>query len=425
MPAPDQQLPADKLGALVERVWAPGTGAHSPVSVTTGPPPPGHHVVEQYAVVPDRRRPRYLVPLGSPRAATASLWTYNSMRAPVRRAGEAALSALFRTQPTARLFRHRIVVSIDSRVPTSEYGDWLLLHRLADDLEVPRLFACLAVRRIQPNSKPMLELYDDHGRARGFAKLGWSEGTRKLVRAEFEALTEVRSSLRGIIVPAPLHQGSFEDREYSVVAPLPTGLRHSLSDPLSAPEAPLAVTRAAAVSRRPLAGSPYAVRLHQTLLSTSAEAPAVSRELADWLRRLERVTTPLCFGRWHGDWVPHNLGKAGTQLAVWDWEHSCPDTPVGFDALHWHYQRGLAEGGLETAVSALDRAATGLGAMEVPGPARSLTASLYLLEMFVRTTVLAVGGGGWNSRVYPVMRRVATARDRESADSTPNSSGSV
>ncbi|MDN5895645.1 MAG: hypothetical protein L0H93_16670 [Nocardioides sp.] len=423
MPAPDQQFPTGKLDALVERVWTPSPD--SPVSVTAGPPPPGHHMVEQYAVVPDLRRARYLVPLGSPRAATASLWTYNSMRAPVRRAGEAALSALFRTRTTAQLFRHRIVVSIDSRVPTTEYGDWLVLDRLAAELDDPRLFACLAVRRVQPNSKPMLELYDDHGRARGFAKLGWSEGTKKLVRSEFEALTEVRNSIRGIIVPDPLCHGSFGEREYSVIAPLPTGLRHSLSDPLAAPEAPLAVTRSAPVSRRPLAGSPYATRLRETLTATSTEAPAVSRELGDWLRRLEQVTVPLCFGRWHGDWVPHNLGKAGPRLAAWDWEHSHSDTPVGFDALHWHYQRGLADGGLEKAVSALDRAAAGLGTHDVPAPARPLTASLYLLEMFLRTTVLAVGGGGWNSRVYPAMRRVATARDQESTNSTPNSSGAV
>lgn len=423
MPASDQPHLKGKLGALVERVWAPGPD--SPVAVTLGAPPPGHHVVETYAVVPDLRRARYLVPLGSPRAATASLWTYNSMRAPVRRAGEAALAALFRTRSTARLFRHRIVVSIDPRVPRHDYGEWLVRDRLAAELDEPHLYACLAVRRVQPNSKPMLELYDGHGRARGFAKLGWSEGTKKLVRAEFDALSEVRSSIKGVIVPAPLHHGEFGDREYSVVAPLPTGLRHSLSDPISEPDAPLAVTRSAPMSRRPLAGSPYAIRLRKTLLSTSKAAPAVSRELGDWLSRLEQVTVPLSFGRWHGDWVPHNLGRSGDGLAVWDWEHSRPDTPVGFDALHWHYQRGLAEGGLDTAVAAVDRAATGLGTLEVPGPARPLTASLYLLEMFLRTAVLAVGGGGWNTRVYPAMRQVATGRDMESANSTPNSSGAV
>lgn len=425
MPATESALLNDKLLALVERVWAPGPAGDSPVAVTVGTPPPKHLVVEQYAIVPNRGRSRYLVPVGSRRAAAASLWTYNTMRAPARRAGEAVLSALFRTPVTTGLFRDRLVVSIDRRVPPDRHSDWLIVQRLAQELNVPTLYACLAVRRVQPNSKPMLELYDAVGSPRGFSKLGWSEGTKSLVRAEFDALMEVHRAVDGVLTPKPLQHGRLGDREYSLVSPLPGGLRRYVTDPITTPTVPLAVARSAPRTAGALVDSAYGHRLRTTLTEVAGRAPEATRVLADWLKRLELVRTPLLYGRWHGDWMPHNLGRTRDLVAAWDWEHSRPDTPVGFDALHWHFQHGLARGGMDAAVSAVDLASRGLGTFAVPAAARQLTSSLYLLEMFLRVTVLAVGGGGWNPRIYPAMLQVAAGRDRDPAESPHNSPGMV
>ena len=405
-----------RLRALVQRVWGPNGGS-SPVAVTTGPPPDGYVAVETYAVVPDLAHARYLVPLDSRRAGVATLWTYHTMRAPTRRAAEAVVSTLFRAHCGDSLFRRRLVVSIDSRVPNARHADWLLLAHLARELDRPRLFAGLAVRRVQPSSKPMLELFDRAGEPLGFAKLGWSPATNNLVRAEIDTLEALKGRLRRVVAPRPLSHGYFNGHAYSVVSPLARGLRRCESDPVVACDAPLKVATSAAVSHGPVDGSAYATRLRQALGSTATAAPSEFHVLDGWLARLERDPTPLRYGRWHGDWVPHNLARTGETVAAWDWEHSSADTPIGFDALHWHFQRALPLGGLAAGVYAVDRASARLGGYGASPATGRLLASLYLLEMFVRGCVLAVGGGGWNLRVHPGMLEVAAWRDRDARES--------
>ena len=90
-------------------------------------------------------------------------------------------------------------------------------------------------------------------------------------------------------------------------------------------------------------------------------------------------TATSCRGTWPG------LASA---LYAWDWESSAPDAPVGFDALHYHFQvafvarrRPLAEAARRGQPAAPDRpsrrsasAPTGV----------QLVAALHLVELFVR-----------------------------------------
>ena len=46
---------------------------------------------------------------------------------------------------------------------------------------------------------------------------------------------------------------------------------------------------------------------------------------------------PNPFGSWHGDWMPWNLLRSGTDLWVWDWERSASGVPVGLDAAHFRF----------------------------------------------------------------------------------------
>ena len=54
----------------------------------------------------------------------------------------------------------------------------------------------------------------------------------------------------------------------------------------------------------------------------------------DVLHRAERVAADfgelhLTFGRWHGDWVPWNLGPAHGTLFAWDWAYARPPSRSG------------------------------------------------------------------------------------------------
>jgi hypothetical protein len=161
-----------------------------------------------------------------------------------------------------------------------------------------------------------------------------------------------------------------------------------------------------------LAGSAYANRVRTQLDAMREHAPTETKVLSDWLDRLVAEPPVLRFGRWHGDWVAWNLGSSGAKIAAWDWEHSAEGVPVGFDVLHWHFQHVLPDSGLEAAVSAVDRVAPALVKVGVRREAGQSVASLYLLEMFLRSVRLSVGGGGWNPRLHPAMLTVATRRNR-------------
>ncbi len=405
MTSPD---PESNLGSLVHRVWGPDDGS-SPVSVSLSRVPEGHVVVERYAVIPNAARARFLVPLGSRAAAVNSFWKYNAVKPPKTRARQLALAGAFGTGAARAVFRDRVVVSIDSSVPPQARAEWLLMSHLADELGCNGLQAAMSVRRVNPNVKPTLQLFDPAGRPVGYAKVGWSEATREMVRTEADSLEAVRGKLSHVIAPVLVASGTWRDQVYAVSGALPETMRRWTTPPAADPDVLLDIANSGQTSVQRLAESDYCRGLRQAMAFPSDE----SRVLSAWLDRLCARPTPLRYGRWHGDWVAWNLGKVDGRVAAWDWEHSAASVPVGFDALHWHFQHTVPHRGLDAAVEAVDAAEKDLRAMGVADDAVSLVSSLYLLEMFVRSVRLEAGGGGWNPRLYPHMLAVAQRRDRE------------
>ena len=118
------------------------------------------------------------------------------------------------------------------------------------------------------------------------------------------------------------------------------------------------------------------------------------------------------FGSWHGDFVPWNLARLGERVYAWDWESSGPDTPVGFDALHYHFQlafvarrRPLAE----AARRASHRAGPALEALGIRPDRCELVAALHLMELFARHEEARSSAGGGGSPFLPGGGPVARA----------------
>ncbi len=399
-----------RLQAYIHRIWQPDLVGESPVSVTLGAPPEGHVVAEQYAVVPHARAARFLVPLGSRRTSSASFRTYNATRAPVSRALRGMLGRSYASGTADLLFANRLTVSVDSRFPRERWPEVLFIRHLAALLNAPSVQAFTAIRKINPNVKPTLELFDSAGLPVGFAKLGTTEATRHLVRTEAGAMAELSGQLKSVTVPELLHGGDWGSAAYAVSSPLPSGLRRWTAGAQATIDALLTISASGLVSRTPLASSSYAGRLRADIDGVGPSND-VARALGAWLDRLENRSTPLSFGRMHGDWIPDNLGRSGSDLVAWDWEHSHPDAPIGFDFLHWHFHGALVRHGMQAAVTALDAASPRLIDFGVPASAQRLVGSLYLLDACVRRMRLAVGGGGWSARWYPHLLEVAHTRD--------------
>ncbi|MER7444379.1 hypothetical protein [Micromonospora avicenniae] len=406
----DPRSRGDGLGWVTRAVFG-----DERVALTVGAAPAGHRVAARYAVVPSLSRPRFLLPLGAPRATAAALLAYNALRPPRVRAVRAALGGLSRVGAAGPAFP-TLTVSVPAG---SDAGELLLAERLAVDLAAGPLHAGCGVRPLDPNHKPTLALFTGDGRPQGYAKIGWNGATRALVSAEAAALREL-AELTGVpdhpVTPRLLTEIEWAGQVVAVVEPLPPRVRGvPVNDPPRI-AALLAVARRGrpASPSRPLAGSSFLDRLAAGA-ARAARADSSGRRAVAAVAALARRHggTALEFGHWHGDWVPWNLGRHAGELVAWDWEHSGPDVPLGFDLAHDAFQRALVLRG-EPAAAAAGAVDTrlarygdqlGLGAAQ-----RRAVADAYLVEMWLRTFRLADAGAGWNTALHPALLDVIEKR---------------
>ncbi|MFV2011093.1 MULTISPECIES: hypothetical protein [unclassified Micromonospora] len=391
---------------------------------------PADRLLARYAVVPSPARARFLLPLGPRRVTAASVWAYNALR-PLRVRLPRALLGLAARTGVLQVTRPAVLTV--SAGPGSA-GQLTLVDDLAAHSGGARWYAAIGVRPPDPNHKPTVQLFDAAGRPRGYAKIGWNDATRELVRAEAAALAAV-APVAGVgeypMVPRLLAAGEWSGQAVTVVEPLPADVRGvGVGEPPQV-AAVLAVARrgGAPAAPRPLAGSAFLDRLRRSAAAaagdsdgTAADAaaagaldPLAGRRLAAAVERLaerfEQVRVE--FGHWHGDWVPWNLGRYAGRLVAWDWEHSGPDVPVGFDLAHDAFQRKLVLDGAPAASAAaavdaqLHRLAPALG---VDAERRRLIVQSYLIEMWLRTWRLAAGGAGWNPALHPALLDVIEQR---------------
>lgn len=404
----------ENLASLVARLWVDERDADWPVTVSTGPMPSSHVAVETYTVWPSLRRPRFLLPVGAPAAVTSAFTRFLTTPSTGARAVGLGLAAGYRAGLAERVFTDRLVVGIDRRVRPGDRGEWLLLRRLAEELNTPGLVAIHPVRRAVPAAKPTLRLFDRGGIPKGYAKVGWSAATRAMVRRETAALRDLDGGVGMVRAPRALVSGDWHDHSYLVAAPLPPGLRAWRRPPEEMPEAIRQIAATGDESSASLAESPYLSNVRERIRASAGNEPEAAAALSAWLERLGAHPTKLEFGRWHGDWVSWNLGGVEGEVYSWDWEYSDRCVPVGFDLLHWHFQHRLAEsdGTVVNATRVLDDVTSRLSALQVAAESQRLVASLYLLEMLTRALVLAARGGGWNPKLYPAMLGVVADRDR-------------
>ncbi|MGB2570656.1 hypothetical protein ACPFP2_19710 [Micromonospora citrea] len=384
------------------------------LGLPTGPSrlPPGHRVAARYAVVPSVERAKFLLPLASRRVGAASTLAYNALRPPRVRANRLVVGALAGLGATGLARMPVLTVAVPDGVDPTE----LLLAEHLGRLAGRRLHAAIGVRPPDPHHKPTMQLFDDRGAPRGYAKIGWNDATRAMVAAEAVALRELpRDGGDFPDVPRLERELRWADLAVTLVAPMPPRVRR-----LPRPERPRVAAMLAVARRggppaapRPLAGSPFLA----DLAARAQRAGGPVRDLVAALARRDGAVA-LEFGHWHGDWVPWNLGVHRGRLTVWDWENGGPQRPVGFD---------LAHQGFQSALSLRDRPVPGATAemVEVLGrhgdafgldPARRrLVADAYLLELWLRTAELAAGGGGWSGKLHPALLDVLDERLRPTA----------
>ena len=353
----------------------------------------------RYAIVPSVEKARFLLPLASRRVTAASVLAYNALRPPRVRASRAAIGLLARVGALG--VTRAPVLSVHA-----PDGAELLWDHLAGLLGEARLHAAIGIRPPDPHHKPTLQLFDDAGRPRGYAKIGWNEGTRAMVRAEAAVLTALPPAGNNVpAAPRLLRHTRWHDREVAIVEPMPRDVRR-----LRHPDRPL-IAAMLAVARR--GGPPAPPQPVAAFLAgwRRRAAPAIETAIDALTARDGHVLVE--FGDWHGDWVPWNMARRRGALIVWDWENHGSGVPVGFDLAHQAFQTALSTHGRPAAqcATAVDAALAEHGAaLGLSEAARRFVADAYLVELWLRTYELSADGAGWNPKLHPALLHVLEAR---------------
>lgn len=329
-----------------------------------------------WLVLPSLSQPIVLVP-PSCRAASVALQPRGTGRGEVVMRGLAWLqrSGLLRFLPVPRL------VVEQEPAPGVRTAEAVLAEVLGP---VAAVVVRLGRRRF--NRALVLMPFDRDGRLLAVVKVARGEAAREVLRREHETLGRVsRMELDGLTVPRPLGHLETDTVSYLVMTPL-------TSAEANRPE-PVPVTQMKALARQ---GPGEAAALRDTAAVARLRRQASALEdpdqrgwttaaLDDLLAELGEVAVPQ--GAWHGDWVPWNLARAGSQVLLWDWEHFDPEALLGWDHLHYLAQhlrssRGTSPAVEDTWVAQADRVLSeewGLDERQ-----RSAVLRAYLLQINLR-----------------------------------------
>lgn len=359
-----------------------------------------------YGVFPRVSRPRLLFPLGSRSAAREALHRYSSSRPLVgllmRTLTFAAAVGVIR-----RAWPHRLYVSAS---PGTDTADPLIDVYLRNVLGWPDLQVAVLFSPGRPQKKPVLQLIRTGGETRGYAKVGWNDLTRGLVRAEAETLAGLQATRPSTFsVPNLIHLGACGDLELLVVAAQPRRAWYFRREtvPRSLPlEATCELTTLGPRKRETLIESRYwAARTAELarLTAVSALAGALPGLLLETIGS-RYGNAELDFGFAHGDWVPWNMAETRDGLFVWDWERCEPSAPVGLDAMHFLFQLYLNFRKHSPATAVEESLSAGRRVLPTLGVDAAQAQLLLLLHLLQITLRLEEGRAGGIGGVIPAER---------------------
>jgi hypothetical protein len=388
-------------------------GKPSVTWAAAGSLPVGYERAEQLAELPSGPGRSFLVSLAARRGAASALTSYNALRSGRRRVVRRALGAALRSGLAQPLFRTKIDIGVRSAATPEQRGADLLTEHLSR-VCAARRGAAPPVVAIGggggPYRKPVLQVFSAAGTPLGFVKVGWNDWTRDGVRREAAALRACETRSLEFDVPKVLGLSDWHGLQLLATAPLPDQVRGiRLAAPLPDASVLRQISQLSAGSTGPLAGSSWwrgiRSRIQQNVDHSSRQ---VLERIAGQLEA-GYGDVPLEYGFCHGDFVPWNLARLGERLYVWDWESSAPDAPLGFDAVHYHFQvafvgRGLPLG--EATALAARSARSVLCELGVPAEHCGLLAVLHLVELFLRHEEARSAAGVPDERFYPAVTGV-------------------
>lgn len=344
-------------------------------------------VVATYAVLSRGDRPRLVVPLESKKAAATALDRVTNDESTRRRTIRRLLATSARTGVLFPLLRHRFV--------STAGADGSLEGHLADAVGLDHVELAVTIGPPRPNRKPVIQIMDESGETKAYAKVGWNGLTRQLVTQEAAVLRSVdRTGLRRLRLPAVVHSGPFRDLDLLVVEALEPSPGETVEarDPTAGEISELRSLRTE--RHNPLSDDAYWTGL---LTRIDRLGSAAGDELA---RQAHLVAegldgAPVVFAGGHGDWTPWNMVATDRHLYVWDWERAVSEVPFPLDVIHYHTQRAWFRSGrplIQAITEGLSAAHAALAHAGLPRDHAAALGRLYLVDLAVRYGENALAG---------------------------------
>ncbi len=325
-------------------------------------------------VLPNAQSPRLLVPAGNAAAGARAMLRFSaalSVGDTVKRLG---VSALLRTRAGA---------AFPDRITVAERAGSLRLH-LGEVFGEP-VDLSLGLGTARANRKPVLQVFDTRGRSLAFVKIGDTEVTRDLVRAEAAALQRLgETELPPVLeVPRLLHLGTWEGATVLAMTALETSFRQRPSRQFEIPTVEMAqLATAFAEPGTTLEDSDLWRSMAATV--NGLRQPTVRERFGAALEVLrERAAgRPLSLGGWHGDWTPWNMSRLRGRLQLWDWERFETGVPLGLDRCHYAVNAVTRRDGVDQA--SIRRGLELAGVRDDAGDADHLLGATYLAAITSR-----------------------------------------
>lgn len=304
---------------------------------------PGARVTEgagpgkSWLVLPNRRRPRLLVP-ASPRAARNAVRRHSAALTPA--ASLARAVAAFGAGALARL---PVVDRVSLRSSAGGIDEFL------SEAFGQEVMVALGIGKVRANRKPVLAVFDSDGRPLGFAKVGHTEVSSRHVSGEARNLEVVSShTFRTFVHPQVVRFDTWNGMPVLVMTALRTPAWQGRNSRWNVPyEAIRELSEAIGSRESPLRELPFWRRAEE--LAAALRSDDVRKRVERCLRKTERRhgDTIVRSGAWHGDLTPWNIARSHGILQIWDWERFEVGVPAGLDAVHFVAQTYAWQHGFE------------------------------------------------------------------------------
>ena len=189
-----------------------------------------------------------------------------------------------------------------------------------------------------PHRKPVVQVMTPEGEVLGYAKVGWNEATRALVKHEAEVLERLSREDLPFRVPRVLYAND-DGAKSLVVQQAPP--EEAQPAPRAFDERYLRVLQgfaARGVRHKSLEESPFWKRVEERIqnIPSAYWRPVLERAAKRVQEHWRDREVPFHFA--HGDFTPWNALCAGETLYLYDWEYALEEAPAGYDLFHFLFQ---------------------------------------------------------------------------------------